>query len=143
VCHNLYRRANVLGLTDTIRAAVKGKIKTLDMTVSMIKCTIRKYNEQVVIDIETRSMTSYHLTHTATPAGNISTKEHCRVANAYDQLNCIEQMIEIVPKDSSESAQWMAKRKTVVDRIAQRKVIYSTSMRDQVINRSTTKVNIK
>jgi hypothetical protein len=49
-------------------------------------------------------------------------------------------MIEIVPKDSSESAQWMAKHKTVVDRVAQRKVIYSTSIRDQVINSSTTEV---
>jgi uncharacterized DUF497 family protein len=62
------------------RATVKGEIKTLDMTISMIKCTIRKYNEHAGIDIETRSMTSYHSTHTSTPAGYSSTTEHRRVA---------------------------------------------------------------
>jgi hypothetical protein len=72
----------MLGLTGTNRATVKGEIKTLDMTISMIKCTIRKYNKQAGIDIETRLMTSYHSTHTATPVGYNSTTEHHRVANA-------------------------------------------------------------
>jgi hypothetical protein len=54
VCHNLYRRAKFVGLTSTIRATVKGEIKTLDMTISMIKCTIKKYNENAGKDIETR-----------------------------------------------------------------------------------------
>jgi hypothetical protein len=45
-------------------------------------------------------------------------------------------MLEIAPKDSSESAQWMAKRKTVADWVAKRKVTFSTSIRDQIISRS-------
>jgi hypothetical protein len=68
--------------------------------------------------------------------------EHRKIAiaqnNDYDQLNRIEEMLEMAPKDSSESAQWMAKRKTVADRVAKRKVPYSTSIRDQIISRSTT-----
>jgi hypothetical protein len=83
-------------------------------------------------------MTLYHSTHTATPAGNSGKKECCKVANAYDQLNWFEHMIEIATKDSCDGAQWMAKRKTLVDQITQRKAIYSTSIRDQVINISTT-----
>jgi hypothetical protein len=44
VCHNLYRRAKILGLTKTVQATVKGEIKTLDMTISMLKRTIANYN---------------------------------------------------------------------------------------------------
>jgi hypothetical protein len=117
----------------------------LDMTISMLKRTITKYNKHAGNDIETRSLTSYHSTRTATPAGYRSMSEHHRIAiaqnNDYDQLNRIEEMLEIAPKDSSESAQWMAKSKRVADRVAKRKVAYSTSIRDQIMSRSTTDDN--
>jgi hypothetical protein len=58
-----------LGMTPTVQATAKGDIKLLDMTISMLKHAITKYNERADIDVETRSMTSYHSTLTASPAG--------------------------------------------------------------------------
>jgi hypothetical protein len=43
----------------------------------------------------------------------------------------------MAPRDSSEGAQWLAKHKTITDRVAERKMAYSTSIRDQIISRST------
>jgi hypothetical protein len=56
-------------MTPTVQATAKGDIKLLDMTISMLKHAITKYNERADIDVETRSMTSYHSTLTASPAG--------------------------------------------------------------------------
>jgi hypothetical protein len=52
----------------------------LDMTLSMLKRTITKYNEYAGNDVETRSLTSYHSTHTATSAGYSSMSEHRRMS---------------------------------------------------------------
>jgi hypothetical protein len=45
-----------VGLTKTVQATLKGEIKLLDMTISMLKRTITKYNEHASIDVETRSL---------------------------------------------------------------------------------------